>query len=83
MKRIKVRSEFDTFAFPQLHPLRSLQVMTDEATAVQPRFNSLYAKIGRPSIVPEKLSRALLLQALGPGYCAATARHGSNLKVFP
>jgi mannose-6-phosphate isomerase-like protein (cupin superfamily) len=30
----------------------------------QPRFNKLYAKTGRPSIAPEKLLRALLLQAL-------------------
>jgi transposase len=39
--------------------------MTDEALQqLKPRFNSLYAKIGRPSIPPEKLLRALLLQAL-------------------
>jgi transposase len=31
---------------------------------LQPRFNRLYAKTGRPSIAPEKLLRALLLQAL-------------------
>src|SRR5437867_5299035 len=50
---------------PQDHPLRSLRVMTDEALQqLQPRFNNLYAKIGRPSIAPEKLLRAFLLQAL-------------------
>src|SRR5947199_1418814 len=39
--------------------------MTDEAPQqLQPRFNNLYAKIGRPSIAPEKLLRAFLLQAL-------------------
>jgi len=39
--------------------------MTDEALReLQPRFNKLYAKTGRPSIAPEKLLRALLLQAL-------------------
>jgi len=39
--------------------------MTDEALRVlQPRFNKLYAKTGRPSVAPEKLLRALLLQAL-------------------
>jgi transposase len=39
--------------------------MTDEALQqLRPRFNSLYAKTGRPSIAPEKLLRALLLQAL-------------------
>jgi transposase len=39
--------------------------MTDEALReLQPRFNKLYATTGRPSIAPEKLLRALLLQAL-------------------
>ena len=39
--------------------------MTDEALRqLKPRFNNLYAKKGRPSIAPEKLLRALLLQAL-------------------
>jgi transposase len=50
---------------PQDHPLRPLRVMTDEALReLQPRFRQLYAKTGRPSIAPEKLLRALLLQAL-------------------
>jgi len=50
---------------PQDHPLRPLRVLTDEALQqLQPRFNKLYAKTGRPSIAPEKLLRALLLQAL-------------------
>src|ERR1035437_7398017 len=50
---------------PHDHPLRPLRVMTDEALReLQPRFNKLYAKTGRPSIAPEKLLRGLLLQAL-------------------
>src|SRR2546428_1023478 len=50
---------------PQDHPLRSLRVMTDEALQqLQPRFSEWYAKTGRPSIAPEKLLRARLLQAL-------------------
>src|SRR5881394_502124 len=50
---------------PQDHPLRPLRVLTDEALQqLQPRFYKLYAKTGRPSIAPEKLLRALLLQAL-------------------
>ncbi|MGB8580131.1 MAG: IS5 family transposase [Candidatus Sulfotelmatobacter sp.] len=50
---------------PHDHPLRPLRVMTDEALReLQPRFHKLYAKTGRPSIAPEKLLRALLLQAL-------------------
>ena len=49
----------------QDHPLRVLRAMTDEALQqLQPRFNRLYAKAGRQSIAPEKLLRALLLQAL-------------------
>jgi hypothetical protein len=50
---------------PQDHPLPSLRFMTDEALReLQPRFNKLCAETGRPSIAPEKLLRALLLQAL-------------------
>src|ERR1700675_3118493 len=49
----------------QDHPLRPLRVMTDEALReLQPQFHKLSAKTGRPSIAPEKLLRALLLQAL-------------------
>jgi transposase len=40
---------------PQDHPLRSLRAMTDEALRnLQPRFNKLYAKTGRPSIAPRR-----------------------------
>src|SRR6201997_1159307 len=50
---------------PHDHPLRPLRVMTDEALReLRPRFTRLYAKTGRPSIAPEKLLRALLLQLL-------------------
>jgi len=50
---------------PQDHPLRPLRAMADEAwRELQPRFSKLYAKTGRPSIAPEKLLRALLLQVL-------------------
>src|SRR5438034_6385545 len=39
--------------------------MVDEVLAVlSPRFTQMYAKRGRPSIAPEKLLRALLLQIL-------------------
>jgi transposase len=70
--RGKDEQQLDVFSYvspeqrvPQDHPLRPLRVMTDEALrALQPRFNQLYAKTGRPSIAPEKLLRALLLQAL-------------------
>ena len=50
---------------PDNHPLRPVRAMTDAALeALSPRFDELYAAKGRPSIAPEKLLRALLLQAL-------------------
>src|SRR5437870_75221 len=50
---------------PQNHPLRALRKMVDEVLAgLSPRFTQMYAKRGRPSIAPEKLLRALLLQVL-------------------
>jgi transposase len=46
------------------HPLRPIQKIVDEALgALTGEFEKLYAKFGRPSIPPEKLLRALLLQA--------------------
>ena len=49
---------------PADHPLRSILAITDVAlTALSPDFQKLYALNGRPSIAPEKLLRALLLQA--------------------
>ena len=70
--RGKDEQQLDVFSYvspeqrvPQDHPLRPFRVMTDEALReLQPRFHKLYAKTGRPSIAPEKLLRALLLQAL-------------------
>ena len=50
---------------PQDHPLRVIRPMVDEALGrLSARFDELYACTGRPSIAPEKLLRALLLQAL-------------------
>src|SRR5688500_19028697 len=47
------------------HPLRPIRRMTDAALAqLSQRFDRLYSTIGRPSIPPEKLLRALLLQML-------------------
>src|SRR5712671_7912904 len=49
---------------PQDHPLRGIRRMTDAALqTMSPLFAQLYSRIGRPSIAPEKLLRALLLQA--------------------
>ena len=45
--------------------LRAIRRITDRALErLSPRFGTLYVNFGRPSIPPEKLLRALLLQAL-------------------
>jgi transposase len=50
---------------PTDHPLRVIRRMTDAIfKRLSPRFDRLYSTIGRPSIPPEKLLRALLLQGL-------------------
>ena len=49
---------------PSDHPLRAIRAIVDEALEVlSPEFERLYSKHGRPSVPPEKLLRALLLQA--------------------
>jgi len=46
------------------HPLRAIRGLVNEAlVALVDEFSALYAPIGRPSIPPEKLLRAMLLQA--------------------
>src|ERR1700731_4797661 len=50
---------------PQDHPLRRIRPIVDRVLEqLSPQFNKLYARSGRPSIAPEKLLRALLLQLL-------------------
>jgi transposase len=50
---------------PADHPLRRIQALVNPAlTALSPRFQAMYSTIGRPSIPPERLLRALLLQTL-------------------
>jgi transposase len=47
------------------HPLRAVRAMVDEALAqLSGSFATMYADVGRPSIAPEKLLRAQLLQML-------------------
>ena len=49
---------------PAGHPLRAIRAIVNEALVeVSPTFARLYAPLGRPSIPPEQLLRALLLQA--------------------
>jgi transposase len=50
---------------PAKHPLRPIRLMVDVALkALSPVFDQMYVAFGRPSIAPEKLLRALLLQVL-------------------
>jgi transposase len=50
---------------PPNHPLRPIRKMTDKILAgLSQLFSQMYSQIGRPSIPPEKLLRALLLQVL-------------------
>src|SRR5437868_11139076 len=50
---------------PATHPLRPIRTMVDEALKeMSARFNAIYGDEGRPSIPPERLLRALLLQLL-------------------
>ena len=47
------------------HPLRAIRELTDEILKrMSPLFDAMYADGGRPSIAPEKLLRAQLLQML-------------------
>jgi transposase len=49
---------------PKAHPLRTIRGLVDAALVdLSPAFERLYAPLGRPSIPPERLIRALLVQA--------------------
>lgn len=46
------------------HPLRTIRAVVEGALSAMERdFSALYSRVGRPSIAPEKLLRAMLLQA--------------------
>jgi transposase len=50
---------------PADHPLRAIRAFVDPVLRdLSPVFDSIYAKTGRPSIPPEQLLRALLIQVL-------------------
>jgi transposase len=50
---------------PSCHPLRKVREMTDRLLGeLSDLFDQMYSTMGRPSIAPEKLLRALLLQVL-------------------
>ena len=48
---------------PQDHPLRAIRKLVDEVLrAMAKEFDGMYARTGRPSVPPERLLRAVLLQ---------------------
>ena len=50
---------------PAVHPLRKIrQIVNDALTSLDADFDALYTDFGRPSIAPERLIRASLLQIL-------------------
>lgn len=50
---------------PASHPLRAIRILVERVLLrLNTRFEEMYASTGRPSIAPEKLLRALLLQIL-------------------
>jgi transposase len=50
---------------PQDHPLRAIRKFADRILRdLSSRFETMYSEMGRPSVAPEKLLRALLLQVL-------------------
>lgn len=50
---------------PASHPLRAMKALVEPILqALSPRFDTLYADEGRPSIPPERLLRASLVQVL-------------------
>ena len=53
---------------PADHPLRPVREMVDGVLKeMSPRFARLYSQVGRPSIAPERLLRALLMASKIPG----------------
>jgi transposase len=71
MRGADERSDFlFSYVSPELrvpadHPLRPIRQMTDAALVhLSRRFETMYSELGRPSIPPEQLLRALLLQVL-------------------
>ena len=74
------------------HPLRAIRVIVNEALVrLEDDFAALYSPVGRPSMPPEKLLRAMLLQAfysirserLLMERLAATGAPGMHLQVSP
>jgi hypothetical protein len=69
---------------PADHPLRPIRAMVDTILAeLSPEFATLYSPVGRSSIPPEKLLRALLLQVLYSTRSEHRAGRGSAQRERP
>lgn len=61
---------------PKEHPLRPIRQMVDMAMEkLSPVFSQMYSHIGRPSVPPEQLLKAMLLQVL---YSIPSKRQGGT-----
>jgi transposase len=66
----RIQSAMFSYLSPEMrvrkeHPLRAIRAMVDRALGeMSPLFDEMYSELGRPSIAPEKLLRAQLLQML-------------------
>src|SRR5579864_265494 len=70
---------------PADHPLRGVRKLVDAVLAeMSKEFDGLYSEVGRPSIAPERLLRALLLQSVLFGAQRAAVDGAAELQpAFP
>ena len=67
---------------PADHPLRGVRKLVDAVLAEMSKdFDGLYSQVGRPSIAPERLLRALLLQVFLFGAQRAAADGATELQL--
>jgi transposase len=65
---------------PQEHPLRAIRKLVDQVLAgMSKQFDRLYSEVGRPSIPPERLLRALLLQVCSTRSAAKTCSWSNSI----
>ncbi len=63
---------------PKDHPIRKIRDIVDTALQeIEPWFDEMYATVGRPSIPPQMLLRASLLQILFTVHCSLFTVHCS------
>ena len=66
---------------PKDHPLRPIRQIVDKAlAALSPEFEKLYAKLGRPSIPPERLLRAFAVAGVLFGALGVAADGAARLQ---